>query len=104
MKVKSKKWSEREELKTWRNKVLERDNFKCQICQYKPSKPHVHHIIPKQDKELRYDINNGITLCFNHHKVGLHSPHQNSLFFSEWLKINKPNQFEYLLRRINETN
>jgi len=100
MKIKSKKWIEREKLKEWRKKVLERDNFKCQICGYKPTKPQVHHIIPKQFEELKYDDMNGITFCFNHHKVGKFSPHQNSLFFTEWLKANKPEQFKYLIKKI----
>ena len=100
MKIKSKKWIEREKLQVWRNCVLERDNYCCQICSSKPKKPHVHHIIPKKVKELRYDVNNGITLCFNHHKVGLNSPHMNALWFITWLKICKPEQYNYLMEYI----
>ena len=100
MKIKSKKWIEREALKEWRNQVLCRDEYKCQICEYKSSKPHVHHIIPQQVKELKFDIDNGITLCFNHHKVGVHSPHMNALWFFMWLQQNKPKQFESLIEKV----
>jgi 5-methylcytosine-specific restriction endonuclease McrA len=100
MKIKSKKWIERENLKCWRNLILARDDFKCQICGHKPVKPHIHHIIPKQVKELEFDIMNGITLCFNHHKVGLHSPHMNALWFFPWLQENKSEQFKYLIEKI----
>jgi len=98
MKIKSKKWKEREALKSWRNQVLIRDKEVCQICKNKPNKPHVHHIIPRQVKELKYDINNGIVLCFYHHKVGVQSPHLNSLWFTMWIRKNKPSQYKYLMR------
>lgn len=50
----------------WKNKCLERDNYTCSYCCSKDDLI-VHHIIPwrvcKDDDDLRYDINNGITLC-----------------------------------------
>ena len=101
MKIKSKKWIDREALKEWRKQVLKRDKGICQICKSKPSKPHVHHIIPRQVKELRYDIKNGIALCFNHHKVGIFSPHLNALWFNLWLRKNKPIQYNYLMKFVN---
>jgi len=59
----------------WRKKVKERDNQTCQCC---GSKNHLeaHHINNFRDfKELRIDINNGITLCFECHngKNGIHA-------------------------------
>lgn len=94
MKIKSQKWIARENLKNWRNAVLKRDGNKCVICGgYFPS---CHHIIPKQFKEFKYDVNNGICLCYNHHKVGKLSPHQNALWWYIWLQKNRPEQFEYL--------
>lgn len=102
MKIKSKKWIERESLKKWREEVLKRDNYTCQICKKKPNRCQVHHIIPRQIKELRYDVMNGITLDFNHHKVGVRSPHLNSLWFSLWLRKNKPEQYKYLIKKIKE--
>ncbi len=102
MKIKSKKWIDREALKKWREEVLKRDHGMCQVCGNKPNKAHVHHIIPRQVKELRYDVMNGITLDFNHHKVGVLSPHLNALWFSSWLKKNKPEQYNYLTRKLRE--
>jgi len=100
MKIKSKKWIEREKLKEWRRLVLLRDKGMCQIGKKKPNRIHIHHIISRQVKELRYDVMNGIALCFYHHKVGVKSPHQNALFFSAWLRKNKPEQYKYLMKRI----
>ena len=53
----------------WRNEVKRRDNYKCKInnkdCN---GRLEVHHILGYTDHpELRYDINNGITLCRAHH-------------------------------------
>ena len=51
----------------WRNAVLERDNFTCQECG-KVGSLHCHHIIPwKEREDLRFDVNNGKTLCQSCH-------------------------------------
>ena len=51
------------EYKNWRLKVYERDNYKCVQCGNK-EKLNAHHIKSwKNYPNLRYDINNGITLC-----------------------------------------
>jgi len=93
----------RKQKEEWMNAVRERDNYTCQICGKDCSKKaHSHHIIPRQIKETRYDINNGITLCFHHHKVGSYSPHQNALWFAEWLRLNKREQYEYIMNKLHE--
>jgi hypothetical protein len=53
----------------WRYKVYKRDNYKCKInnCDCK-GRIEAHHILAWKDyPELRYEINNGITLCHYHH-------------------------------------
>jgi hypothetical protein len=51
----------------WRQKVLERDNYTCQLTN-KQEKIIVHHLEGyANNKKLRYDINNGITLLKNIH-------------------------------------
>lgn len=66
--------SERDKIKQskeytdWRIKVFERDNYTCQVCGEKGGKLNVHHIHNFSDyPELRFDINNGITICEKHH-------------------------------------
>ena len=58
------------EYQIWRNKVLKRDNFTCKICDKQCFFPIVHHI--KNNSvfpELQYDVNNGITLCYDCHML-----------------------------------
>lgn len=55
--------------KVWRQQVWLRDNFKCKIANPDcKGRIEAHHILAWKDSiELRYEINNGITLCHFHH-------------------------------------
>lgn len=58
----------REELSSWRNKVFSRDDYKCVICN-KGGVLNAHHLNAYHwDIEGRFDIDNGVTLCFEHHR------------------------------------
>lgn len=55
----------------WRKKVYSRDNFTCQWpgCT-KKNRLNAHHILLwAHNPGLRFDVNNGITLCYSHHKM-----------------------------------
>jgi hypothetical protein len=57
------------EMEDWRNKVFERDNWTCQKCRARSKangyiRIEAHHIKPfAKFPELRFEIDNGITLC-----------------------------------------
>jgi|ERR1035437_125276 hypothetical protein len=55
--------------KKWRQDVFIRDNFTCKLANSNCKKGiQAHHILRWSEySELRYDINNGITLCHAHH-------------------------------------
>ncbi len=57
------------EYTTWRTSVFERDGFRCRIGNVEcESFVQAHHILSwKEYPELRYQTNNGITLCLAHH-------------------------------------
>ena len=59
------------EYHNWRINCLNRDNWECQAMSEKHSKQlNVHHIKAYRDyKELRLDIDNGVTLCKICHKL-----------------------------------
>lgn len=53
----------------WRKAVYERDNYTCQICGERGGKLNAHHIKTyATHPELRFDLDNGITLCVQCHK------------------------------------
>lgn len=56
------------EYKLWRKSVLERDGYTCQVCEHVGGKLHVHHIQSfARHPELRFEIDNGVTLCISCH-------------------------------------
>jgi len=51
----------------WKETVSRRDNYTCQICGNMRNL-NAHHIFPwATHKDRRFNINNGITLCFECH-------------------------------------
>lgn len=58
---------------TWRKKVYERDSYTCRVCDKKGGKLHAHHIYKFSIYPLlRFDTDNGVTMCKQCHK-NLHS-------------------------------
>ena len=58
------------EYKDWRKAVFERDNYICKKCSKRGGRLHAHHVVRWVDSvELRYSVNNGITLCVTCHKI-----------------------------------
>jgi 5-methylcytosine-specific restriction endonuclease McrA len=55
----------------WRRKVKQRDNHTCQVCgktNLSGLEEHAHHKLPvRVFPELRYDVDNGQTLCSSCH-------------------------------------
>ncbi len=57
------------ELKKWKKDVLKRDNFTCQKTKRRGVRLAVHHIYNYADyPDLRWDVDNGITLAEDIHK------------------------------------
>ena len=52
----------------WRKDVLAKYNFTCQECEKRGGRLSAHHLIKwSESEEFRYDINNGICLCYSCH-------------------------------------
>ena len=68
----------RREYKEWRTSVYERDDYTCQCCGTRGGRLNAHHINQFADyTELRYEINNGITLCVDCHDSTEHGSFHN---------------------------
>jgi hypothetical protein len=77
------------ENKKWRTSVYKRDKYICKISNKDCNGIlNAHHILPWRDyPELRYDINNGITLCKFHHPLKRADEQRLTLTFQELIKI-----------------
>lgn len=52
----------------WRSSVFKRDHYTCAMCAMRGGKLSAHHIRPwSSHEELRYEVGNGITLCWPCH-------------------------------------
>lgn len=75
----------------WRKSTYKKDDYTCQKCLIKGGRLNAHHIEGfASNKDLRTDINNGVTLCESCHKefhkiYGLKDSDRNQL--DEFLKL-----------------
>ena len=57
------------ELRKWRKEVFSRDNYTCKICGERGARLNAHHLYSWFDyPDMRFNLENGVTLCRKHHK------------------------------------
>jgi hypothetical protein len=54
----------------WRNSVYKRDDYTCLNCGVRGGDVQAHHVTPfSESPELRYEVDNGVTLCIRCHQA-----------------------------------
>ena len=88
-------------LKEWSKEVRTNDGWKCAYCGKENKRLNAHHLLPKQIyPKFQYDPKIGISLCpWNCHK---RVAHYNGLVFAIWLMQNRPEQFKYIQKLLEE--
>ena len=76
--------------KLWAKKI--RKDF-CEKCLRENKQFHSAHIVPRTVWATRWDIKNGVNLCYRCH---FHWAHKDPMAFIEWVKESKPITYEYL--------
>jgi hypothetical protein len=80
----------------WAMLVKKRWGHHCAICG-KSETLNAHHLIGKTNYACRYEVMNGIVLCVWHHVFGgTPSAHQQPANFLEWVRENRPEQWDWI--------
>lgn len=113
MKVKEKKITkvqlkklERKEIKLkdkeWADAVKKRDGYRCIFCG-SSFMLNAAHIFPREIKEFRWDIDDGVSACPKHHKFSFElSMHQNPLAALLVISNTRTEQFTRLVYKWGE--
>ena len=82
----------------WSIAVRTRDRFQCQKspCPAHGKYMHGAHIWERGNMLVRWDVDDGITMCYYHH---LHWAHRKPLEFAEWIKERIGSRKYYALRK-----
>jgi hypothetical protein len=77
------------EHREWREKIFKRDDYTCQVCLSRGKRLEAHHIRPwRENKDLQYDVENGITLCVPCHRPTTNKENLLIEFFQKLLIMN----------------
>lgn len=100
----------RKQLSEWSLAIRTRDSHTCALCGRSTQSDsslrlNAHHILPKKFfPEYQFEMWNGVSLCPKCHTFGKFSAHKNGVFFAEWLKHSRPEQYEEVVRYLKNVN
>lgn len=82
----------------WSKLVKLKAGWKCIYCG-KESYVQAHHIYSRSNRSVRWDIENGASLCAGHHTLSSgFSAHKTPLEFAEWIKERNDEEWYNSLR------
>ena len=83
----------------WAIKVKELEGFRCAVCKQSDKQLNSHHLIGRKNSNYRFDIDNGICLCSEHHTLGnsisAHGSTDVTDRFMSWLMEKRADQYEW---------
>lgn len=79
------------------SQIVRRKGF-CERC-LRSSNLQCAHIVSRTNKNLRWNLDNAVCLCYRCH---FHWAHRNPLEFTEWVRTNFPIQYAFLMREKNK--
>jgi hypothetical protein len=83
--------------KYWGLAIRSRAKDKCAYCGSPANQP--HHIFSRNNRNTRWDLDNGILLCYSHHTFNNQfSAHRTPVEFTYWLETYKGKPFINSLR------
>ena len=89
-------------LREWRelSRRTREESPQCAICGC-TDRLQVHHVLDRRlYPAYRLDPDNLIVLCPRCHTFGRHSAHGNGIWFAEWLRMHRPEQYEWAAERM----
>jgi len=79
----------------WSQAVLKMDSYRCQRCDSPATQ--AHHIFSRRYQAVRYEVNNGVSLCYPCHIYWAHSEHEKFRdFILGWMGEQKFNLLKLL--------
>ena len=76
-------------------------NHRCAVCGSNPCD--AHHLVPRQNESLRYELKNGIALCPRHHQFDPQlSPHLNAAGWLQFLADVWPGTHTWYVWRVEQ--
>jgi hypothetical protein len=98
----SKKTLERKADRLW-SKLVCRKGY-CEWCGKSDGKLDAHHIMGRARKNLRWDLRNGVCLCFRCHRIKCHGTDPElAQEYLNWIKEYKADDWQYLTDKKNRT-
>ena len=70
----------------WSKLVKQNAGYKCEYCGDDVSTLNSHHVIGRGNKNLKWDLNNGVCVCYRHHKYNEFSFHTSKTFMNDWIR------------------
>jgi len=99
MKKPSRKYLKKKADKLWSDIIRQRNDGMCEISDCGKMGGQPHHIVGRKNLVLRHDLRNGCNLCFTHHIEGKLSTINDPMWFLDWLKTNREEDYDYLMKK-----